>query len=125
MDNYHIVAIFTYPSDLAVVKTLLESNNINCYVRDELTVQVHNFFSNAIGGIRLEVPAEQLDLAQKVIEDNGFESFLANKNHKEIQSENEVYNPFLIKFLKSGISFVIISVIILFIVIFGLTVFYG
>ena len=123
MDNYHVIAIFTYPSDLAVVKTLLESNDIDCYVRDELTVQVHNFYSNAIGGIRLEIPVEKYDLAQELLIDNGFKSHLTSLIDEIPDLGNKSYSP-LEKFIKHGVRFVVISVFILIVVIIGLIIFY-
>ncbi len=44
-----------FPSELAVVKSKLESEGIECKVLDEHTVQVYNFLSQAIGGVRLQV----------------------------------------------------------------------
>ncbi|RZS93399.1 putative signal transducing protein [Aquimarina brevivitae] len=76
MNNYIQIANFTYPSDLSVIKPLLASNGIKYVVRDEVTVQMHNFYSNAIGGIKLEVPENQFELAQQIIVENGFEDHL-------------------------------------------------
>src|SRR5690606_6717174 len=118
MENYQLIAIFTYPSDLVIAKTLLESHNINCYVRDELTVQIHNFYSNAIGGIRLEVPKDKADLGKKLLEENGFNSILIDTDDSK-----EDYHPFIYKFIKVGVRFIVIATIILLIIIFSLLFF--
>ncbi len=77
-DQIHI-ATFTYPSDLAVVRAKLEANDIECYVRDEMTVQVHNFLSNAIGGIRLEVSEDNYEDALKILNESGFENYISGE----------------------------------------------
>lgn len=76
MQDYETIATFTYPGELAVVRSFLESHDIACYVRDELTVQVHNFYSNAIGNIRLEVPTAQKDTALSLLREHGFEQHI-------------------------------------------------
>lgn len=85
MKDYIHIATFTYPSELAIAKSSLEANDIACYVRDELTIQVHNFVSNAIGGIRLEVPQNQHENAKQILIDAGFENYL----YREIEILNK------------------------------------
>jgi hypothetical protein len=65
------VATFTLPSDLAIVKGRLESEGIECFVSDEMTVQVYNFVSNAVGGIKLKVRAEDVDRAREILQEAG------------------------------------------------------
>lgn len=79
MNSNVLLAIFTLPSDLAVVKSLLESNGIESNIRDELTIQVHNFISNALGGIRMEVKEKDYARAKAIIVENGFESYLVHQ----------------------------------------------
>lgn len=86
MENYVHIATFTYPSELTIAKSRLEANNINCYVRDELTIQVHNFLSNAIGGIRLEVHKRHYEKAKNILIDSGFEEFIYDE--KLLNTEN-------------------------------------
>lgn len=90
MQNYINIATFTYPSELVVARSVLEANDIPCYVRDELTVQVHNFYSNAIGGIRLEVPVSQLEEARAILTDSGYGSFLL-KEQDDSQDKQEFH----------------------------------
>ena len=72
MNHFQTVAVFTYPTDLFVAKSFLESHEIECFVRDEMTIQVHNFYSNAIGGIKLEVNAQDYEKARSLLIQNGF-----------------------------------------------------
>lgn len=66
------IATFTLPSDLAIVKGRLESEGINCFVKDELTVQVYNFVSNAVGGIKLQVRKNQALQAMEILKEMGY-----------------------------------------------------
>ena len=72
MENLVTVATFTLPSELLVIRGLLESENIECFVKDELTAQVHNFYSNAIGGIKLQVKAIDKDRAIVILKETGY-----------------------------------------------------
>ena len=60
-----------FPTELVVAKSKLESEGIVCKVLDENTVQVHNFLSQAIGGVRLQVEASNLERARAILEENG------------------------------------------------------
>lgn len=112
MENYIHIATFTYPSELTIAKLALEASKIDCYVRDELTIQVHNFASNAIGGIRLEVPEKQYEEALKILVDSGFENFLM-ENSTDPNEQNKTPN----KLLKISIGIVtVISLILISIV---------
>lgn len=72
MNEFITVATFTYPSEMVAIRGRLESDGIECYVKDELTVQIYNFYSNAIGGIRLEVRRSDYEKARQILEETGF-----------------------------------------------------
>lgn len=74
-----------FPTELAVVKSKLESEGIECIVLDENTVQAHNFLSQAIGGVRLQVAESNFERAREILEDSG----LAEKEKRPDQSEIE------------------------------------
>lgn len=107
MKDLQHIATFTYPSDLLIARGLLESMNIACFVKNELTVQVHNFYSNAIGGITLEVEVEKYDAAKNLLLERGFEDYLVDpvKNITESKDSSEKRS-----FIKRSISFVLIAV---------------
>jgi hypothetical protein len=71
-DNYITVLTFTYPYEIAIVRGRLESDGIECFVQDELTVQVHPFYSNAIGGIKLQVKESDLKQTIEILKDTGY-----------------------------------------------------
>ena len=76
MQDFETVAVFTYPSEMAIARSFLEAEGIETYVRDELTVQVHNFYSNAIGGIRLEVPVAEIETASSLLQEHGYSQYV-------------------------------------------------
>ncbi|MBA4196850.1 MAG: DUF2007 domain-containing protein [Chitinophaga sp.] len=45
----------------------LEDYDIECYLKDEYTVTIDPLLSNAIGGIKLCVNSEKLEIAQKLV----------------------------------------------------------
>ena len=68
MENYKTIAIFTYPSDYAVLKHLLQQRNIRFVFLNETMISVLPFHSNAIGGIRLNVHKEDVIIAKEIID---------------------------------------------------------
>jgi hypothetical protein len=72
MEPYVTVATFMLPTELAVARGLLESEGIDCRTLDEFTVQVHNLYSQAIGGVKLQVPAEEAEHARALLREGGF-----------------------------------------------------
>lgn len=55
MNDFVTIATFMYPTEVLPYKSRLEAEGIATRVLDELTVQVYNFYSNAIGGVKLQV----------------------------------------------------------------------
>jgi hypothetical protein len=87
MSELVTIISFTFPSELAVIKARLESEGIRCYTKDEFTVQVHNFYSNAIGGIKLQVHESDEKRAVEILKKNGL-----------IKEEQSVPSKFWTKF---------------------------
>lgn len=67
--NWITVHAFTYPHEAHMAKVKLESEGIEVRLLDELTAQVNNFYSNAIGGVKLQVKEGQEDTAKEILED--------------------------------------------------------
>ncbi len=72
MDKLVTIATFTYPSEVVVIKGRLESEGIECFVKDEITAQVHNFISNAIGGVKLQVRQSDAIRATEILKEAGY-----------------------------------------------------
>lgn len=60
-DKWKIIHSFLYPHEAHLARTFLESEGLESEIRDEFTVQVNNFYSNAIGGVKLLVREEDFD----------------------------------------------------------------
>jgi len=71
-NNFVTVLTFTYPYEVAIIRSRLESEGIECFVQDELTVQVNPFYSNAIGGIKLQVRESDLERTIEILKEAGY-----------------------------------------------------
>ena len=86
MENEKFITILTvtYAHEVAVIRGRLESEGITCFVQDELTVQVNPFYSNAIGGIKLQVLSKDLSQAIEILKEVGYikgeDSTLSNES---------------------------------------------
>ncbi|MEX0315687.1 MAG: hypothetical protein AB3N18_16035 [Allomuricauda sp.] len=70
MDNPITIATYTFPHEVFVDRSKLEAFGIECFVKDELTIQVHNFYSNALGGIKLQVQSKDVEKAKEILGDH-------------------------------------------------------
>ncbi len=64
------VATFEYAHFAHLAKTKLESEEIECFIFDEQTSSIVWFYTNAIGGIKLKVRAEDFERAKEILQDN-------------------------------------------------------
>ncbi|UII29206.1 DUF2007 domain-containing protein [Fulvivirga maritima] len=71
MDDFVTIAVFQYPHEAHVWKSKLESLEIEAFLKDEMTVQVYNFYSNAIGGVKLQVRERDVEVAQSILQQGG------------------------------------------------------
>ncbi len=72
MDTFVTVLTVQYPQELWIIKGRLESDGIRCFVKDELTVQSNNFYSNAVGGVKLQVLQEDAETATELLKELGY-----------------------------------------------------
>jgi DNA-directed RNA polymerase subunit RPC12/RpoP len=72
MDSWVIVFTAIYPQDVYLAQSLLESEGVATFIKDELTAQVNNFYSTAIGGVKLMVRAEDAPRAVEVLVEGGY-----------------------------------------------------
>ena len=61
------VATFDMPTEAHLAKGLLEANGLAAFLADELTVGVAWHLSNAIGGIKLQVPETDVERATGIL----------------------------------------------------------
>ncbi|MCX6238462.1 MAG: DUF2007 domain-containing protein [Bacteroidia bacterium] len=72
MENWPVLMTFTYPTEAHLVKGYLESNGIETIINDELTAQVANIYSNAIGGVKLRVSESDYNQGIQLLKDGGY-----------------------------------------------------
>ena len=71
-ENLVTVATFVYQHELGIPRSLLESEGIECFTCDENIVSVHPFYSNAIGGVKLQVRGVDFHRATDILLKGGF-----------------------------------------------------
>lgn len=67
-NTFSKIAVFTYSSEAQIIKSRLEAEGIEVFLFDQFTVDTDPLVSNAIGGIKLKVWAEDEERALKILE---------------------------------------------------------
>ena len=68
-------ATFTYPSEVQVLRTLLESEGIECFLRDEFMSEILPGLSD-VGNIGLQVRQKDVEKTLDIMRKGGFEKFV-------------------------------------------------
>jgi hypothetical protein len=68
------LASFSQPMGAYLLRARLESNGIAAFVRDENMIALDWFYSNAVGGVKIDVADEDYDRALQVLEESGPET---------------------------------------------------
>lgn len=66
--KYVIGAVYDDYISANLAQGLLESENINCWLKDELSVTVQPFLTNGLNGIKLMVAEPQLERALRILQ---------------------------------------------------------
>lgn len=69
MERYETIAIFTYQSEYAVLRLLLEQEGLRYIFQNETMIGVLPFHSNALGGIRLKVHPDDKQQALQILDE--------------------------------------------------------
>jgi len=99
MNNWETLITFTYPHEAHLAKGFLESEGIKTIIHDEMTVQVQNFYSNAVGGVKILVQKEDYDDGIAVLKKGGY-IINADNQTEEVrivevdESNNKTHCPF-------------------------------
>lgn len=72
MAEFVTIKVFNFHNDLYIAKSFLESEGIECLIKDELINQVYPLGANAIGGIKLQVISDQAEEAIRLLIEGGF-----------------------------------------------------
>lgn len=67
MKHFKTIAIFQYPAEYAVLQLLFDQAEIRYVFLNETMISVFPFYSNAIGGIRLQVHKDDIAQAEEII----------------------------------------------------------
>lgn len=70
MDKLVNLRTFTHSTDFEIAKSYLESFGIECFGRDEISNRT--YLTNVIGGVKLDVRAEQAEEAIKLLIEGGY-----------------------------------------------------
>jgi len=68
MDSFVTILTFTHPIDAAVIRSKLESEDVECFLKNEYSISTNPFYSNALGGVELQVRTSDLEKAKEIIE---------------------------------------------------------
>lgn len=66
-NTFTTIATFNYSSEAHIIKGKLNSEGIDAFLIDDITIDVDPLVSHAIGGVKLRVPTIQLEDAKKVL----------------------------------------------------------
>lgn len=69
-DKLVTLATFMYPTEAYPLMSKLESEGIECFLDGENTVTVMPFFSNAIGGVKLNIKNSDAEKALQILKQN-------------------------------------------------------
>lgn len=61
-----------YAHQSAIVKAMLEAHDIPCHAADEMTINANPFYSNAVGGVKIQVSTERVVEAVRLLKENGY-----------------------------------------------------
>ena len=61
------VATFSKPEDAHLLRLRLEAGGVPAYVQDENMVLLNWFYSNAIGGVRVQIGEEDIEEAKEIL----------------------------------------------------------
>ena len=76
MTYFKTIAIFQYPAEYAVLKLLFDQEEIRYVFMNETMISVFPFYSNAFGGIQLQVHLEDIEDAKEIIKNLNHPSHL-------------------------------------------------
>lgn len=67
MNNFKTIAIFQYHAEYVVLKLLFDQEEIRYVFMNETMISVFPIYSKAIGGIRLQVHIDDIEIAEEII----------------------------------------------------------
>lgn len=82
---------FSHPVEAHLLKSRLESEGIESFVADENIVGLNWFYSNAVGGVRLQVNEQDLEKAQAILNETqlSVEELAPQDRYKDLSGRNQ------------------------------------
>lgn len=68
-ETFSTIAKFQYSSEAQIIKGRLESEGIDVFLQDHLTIDTDPLISNAIGGVKLKVLTKDKEKALNIIDE--------------------------------------------------------
>ncbi|AXP80390.1 hypothetical protein CJ739_1299 [Mariniflexile rhizosphaerae] len=108
-DTFKTIARFQYSTEAQIVKGRLETEGIQVYLSDDLTIDTNPLYSNLIGGVKLKVLSNQAEEAEKIL--STIKKYSINDDGKSICCPNcksehiQLFST--IKDIKSFFAFII------------------
>lgn len=124
MNKWITILKVDLPVDAQLIRSILEMEGIYASIPDEYTADVAPFYSQAIGGIRIQVSAKDFDQAYSILTENGYlkaEPTAENKVLKWI-NQKTLQLP-IIKYWRSEVRILSFVIIILALIITPLVFF--
>lgn len=72
MSTWKEAISLTLPTEAHMIQGYLASEGVESILKDEFTTQVNNFYSNALGGVKVMVREEDYETALQVLETGGY-----------------------------------------------------
>jgi len=105
------IARFSRVEDAQAMLALLQSEGVDCYLRNEYTTQVNGIID--MGGVRVEMLEESVPKAMQILKDNGYDIPEEDENPDDVTSVTSWTSriPILRKFSLGGQILILIFVI--------------
>ncbi len=71
-EKWITIISFTYPHQAHIAKSYLDSNGIESYIQDEYAIQSNNFYSNAMGGVKIIINESDYDECVQLLKAGGY-----------------------------------------------------
>ncbi len=68
MKDFVTVAVFNLPTEIAVLKSVLENEGIQYFFENETIVSIDPFASIAYGGIKLKVHRNDVEVVREILD---------------------------------------------------------
>lgn len=72
MEGWVTIRTFVYPCENYVLRSLLEAEGIPTFLKDEEIVSACILLSNAVGGVKLQVPGTEAERAVEILYRSGY-----------------------------------------------------